>query len=523
MLPGKRCRAGGVRNAVSSASGSISAIARASSEPVRLRSSSGPENAFCTVTCWSSANPISRARGSVASSSSASRSPVKGRWSGGTGRVMGAWYAPRVPRRHPLGLRSTAMTSPAPFADETRPLAIRVGSLLDVEAGTLAGSRVLHVRDARVTAVGGLDDGAPDDAVGIDLGGLTVVPGLIDTHSHLVGEVQTAGVPGATTSAAQDAFLSVRNARVTVEAGVTTVRALGPSRAFVACALRDTTTAGELQGPRMQCAGAFITAPWGGGDVVGLAHDITLPADLRFGVVTSPDEVRERVRRLLIGGADVIKCIGTGAVLTRGGVPGAPELSEDELRAAVVEASSYGTFVAVHAHGEEGARRAIRAGVRSVEHGSMLGADTIAMLADTGTFLSVDLYDGEWALEHGGAAGWPADTMRKLAETMVTGVEAFRMAVERGVRVTYGTDSGVYPHEEVARGLDAFVRYGMSPLQALRSATLEAADCMGWADRVGSLAPGRFADLVAVDADPLEDIRTMERPVVVIKGGRVVV
>ena len=150
----------------------------------------------------------------------------------------------------------------------------------------------------------------------------------------------------------------------------------------------------------------------------------------------------------------------------------------------------------------------------------MLDTDTIAMLADSGTYLGVDLYAGEWALEHGGAEHWPADTMRKLAETMDTGIAAFRMAMERGVRITYTTDSGVYPHDQVAKQFETYVRFGMAPLAAIRSATIVAAECMGWADRVGTLAPGRFADLVAVDGDPLADITTLERPVVVLKGGR---
>lgn len=413
------------------------------------------------------------------------------------------------------------MTMPAPFRDVTGRLAILAGRLLDPASGTTLPHRTVLVSDGLVEAILGPADGLPDDTPVVDLGGLTVLPGLIDTHAHLVGEVQTAGVPATTTSAAQDALLTVHNARVTLQAGFTTVRDLGPFRAFVDCAVRDAIDAGEVEGPRMLCAGAFITAPWGGGDVVGLAHDIRLPEDLRFGVVTSPEQVRERVRRLLIGGVDVIKCIGTGAVLTRGGVPGAPELSEAEIRAAVEEAAHYGAFVAVHAHGSEGAHRAIRAGARSVEHGSLLDADTIAMLADTGTFLGVDLYDGEWALEHGVADGWPADTMRKLAETMDTGIAAFRMAVERGVRITYSTDSGVYPHQLVAKQLETYVRFGMSPLAAIRSATSVAAECLGRADRVGSLAPGRHADLVAVVDDPLADVTTLERPVVVVKGGRI--
>ena len=415
------------------------------------------------------------------------------------------------------------MERTGPYLDDARPLAIVAGNLLDVEAGALVGPRVLHVRDSRITAIAGKGDGIADDEHVVDLSGLTVLPGLIDTHSHLVGEIQTAGIAGTTTGPAKDALLSVRNARVTLQAGVTSVRDLGTFRAFVDCALRDTIDAGELDGPRMRCAGAFITVPWGGGDVVGLSPDIALPTDLRFGVVTSPDDVRAKARQLLIGGADVLKCIGTGAVLTRGGVPGAPELSEDELRAAVDVATEFDTHVAVHAHSDLGAQQAIRAGARSIEHGSMLTAPTIRMLADTGTFLSMDIYDGEWALEHGAVEGWPAETMAKLETTQATAVEAFRLALEAGVRISYGTDSGVYPHHLVTRGLDAFVRLGMSPLEAIRSATVVAADCIGWGDRAGTLTPGRFADFVAVDGNPLEDVRLLEAPVVVGKGGRLAV
>lgn len=412
--------------------------------------------------------------------------------------------------------------SKPPFLDAEGRVAVRVGRLLDVASGDALPDRTLLVRDGRIEAVARAGDGVPDDARVLDLGGLTVLPGFIDTHSHLVGEVQSAGVPGTTTSAAEDVLLGVGNARLTIQAGFTTVRDVGSFRAFSDVALRGAIERGDVDGPRMQCAGAFITAPWGGGDVVGLAHDIRLPDDLRFGVVTSAAEVRDRVRRLLIGGADLIKCIGTGAVLTQGGVPGAPELSEDELRAAVDEAGHYGRFVAVHAHGAEGAKRAIRAGVRSIEHGTMLDDEAIAMLADTGTFLSFDIYDGEWALEHGDAEGWPADTMRKLAETDATAREVFAKAYPRGVRFTYGTDSGVYPHALVAKQFDAYARLGMAPLDVIRSATTVAAECLGWADRVGSLEPGRFADLVAVDGDPLADVTVLERPVVVVKGGRVV-
>jgi imidazolonepropionase-like amidohydrolase len=406
------------------------------------------------------------------------------------------------------------MPSPA-----ERPIAIRAGRHLDVDTGEVRGERILHVRDGRITAEAAASDGLPDDAAVVDLSAFTVLPGLIDLHTHLVGDVQTADVPATTTSGAEDVLIGVRHARQTIEAGFTTVRDLGPFRAFTDCALRDAIDRGDVLGPRMQCAGAFITSPWGGGDVVGLARDINLPEELRFGVVTTVDEVRERVRRLLIGGANLIKCLGTGAVLTRGGVPGAPELTEEQIRTAVEEAAWYDAFVAVHAHGAEGAKRAIRAGVRSVEHGSYLDDEAIAMLADTGTFYVADLYDGEWALEFGGPAGWPAETMRKLRETQDSVEVVVRKSVDAGVRIGFGTDSGVYPHGLNGRQFAWLVRLGMNPLAAIRSATTVAAEAMGWSDRVGSLAPGRFADVVAVAGDPLADVTVLERPDAVLKGG----
>ncbi len=405
----------------------------------------------------------------------------------------------------------------------TERIVIRAGRLLDVRAGALLPDRAIVVEDGRVAAVvPGSQAPTTAESATLDLSGLSVVAGLIDCHTHLVGHVQEAGVPATSTTAAQEAFLGVRNARATLRAGFTSVRDLGSFRAFVCRDLRDAIVAGDVEGPGMQVAGAYITAPWGGGDVVGLAPDIRLPDDLRFGVVTSPAEVRDRVRRLLIGGVDVIKCIATGAVLTRGGVPGAPELSEEELRVAVDEAAHYGAFVAAHAHGAEGARRAIRAGVRSIEHGSILDDEAIAMLAETGTYLVMDLYDGEWMAEEGRRAGWPAETLRKNDETMETAIVVFAKARAAGVRMAFGTDAGVYPHGLNARQLAWYVRCGMTAAEAIRSATLTAAELMGRDDRVGTLEAGRFADLVAVAGDPLADVRALEEPVVVVKAGIVV-
>jgi imidazolonepropionase-like amidohydrolase len=410
-----------------------------------------------------------------------------------------------------------APRTPAPVT------AIRAGRLLDVATGGLLDDRVIRVDGERVSAIIPGSGPSPDGPADVlDLRGLTVLPGLIDVHSHLVGELEYAGVPGSTSSAAEEAMLGVRNARVTLEAGFTTVRDLGTFRAFVDCALRDAIDAGWTPGPRMQCAGAYVTAPGGGGDVTGLAQDVVLPWDLRLGVVRDEIDVRHVVHRLLAGGADLVKCIATGAVLTRGTALGAAELSEGQLRVAVETAAERGAYVAAHAHGTAGIKAAARAGVRSIEHGSLLDDEGIELLLRHGTYLVADVYDGDWIAEVGRREGWPAETLRKNDETTEAQRDGLRRAAAAGVRLAYGTDSGVYPHGWVARQFAYLVRLGLRPLTAIRMATTWAAELMGWSDRVGSLAPGRFADLVAVDGDPLVDVTLLERPVVVVKGGIVV-
>ena len=442
-------------------------MVRASSDPMRLRSSSGPEKAFWTVTCWSSAKPMSSASGSAAISSSASRLPVNGRWSGGTGRLMDPWYASRA-TPPPSPDYDPRMTKPPPFADETRPLAIRVGNLFDVDAGE---ARSGHARSSSATP-GSRPSRCP--ATGRPTTRRTSTsrpspcsPGSIDTHSHLVGEVQTAGVPATTTSGAQDALLSVRNARVTLEAGVTTVRDLGPFRAFVDCALRDTINAGELEGPRMLCSAR--SSPRRGAAATSWArarhHAPGRPA------VSASSRPRPRSGTASGGSSSAAPTSSSASARARSSpaaaCPARPSCPRTSSGPRSWRRRTTGAVVAVHAHSDEGARRAIRAGARSVEHGSMLNAETIAMLADTDTFFSVDLFDGEWALEHGVAERWPAETMRKLADTMDTGIAAFGEAVRRGVRVTYGTDSGVFPRAR-GEGPRRVVRYGMTPLNAIR-------------------------------------------------------
>jgi imidazolonepropionase-like amidohydrolase len=272
----------------------------------------------------------------------------------------------------------------------------------------------------------------------------------------------------------------------------------------------------------MACAGAYITCSTGGGDITGLAPDIGVPADLRLGVADTPDEVRRAVRVLMNGGADFIKVIATGAVLTLGTNPGVAEFTEEALRTAVEQAAEYGTHVAAHAHGAEGIKRAVRAGVRSIEHGSLMDDEAIALMAERGTYLVADIYDGDFIAEEGIRRDWPAETMRKSERTTAAQREGFGRALAAGVRMAYGTDSGVYPHGWNAKQLAYMVRFGMTPMEAVRSATVTAAELLGWEDRVGSLEPGRFADVIAIEGDAMADLASFERVAFVMKGGEVV-
>jgi imidazolonepropionase-like amidohydrolase len=402
---------------------------------------------------------------------------------------------------------------------------IRADRLIDVDRAEIFDDPVIVVEGDRIADV--LTEApAETSSVTIDLSGHTVLPGLMDMHAHMIGEMETGLGYAALVmrTAAQEAMTGVRNARATVEAGFTTVRDVGTFRAFVDCALRDAIAAGDTPGPRMLCAGAYVTVSGGGGDVTGLAPDVdrVVPIDLRFGVSNSVDEVRQRVRRILGGGADFIKVIATGAVLTEGTTPAAPEFSEDEIRAAVEEAALYGTHVAAHAHGAEGIKRAVRAGVRSIEHGSLMDDEAIDLMASHGTYLVADIYNGDWIAEEGARGGWSADVIRKNEETTDAQREGFQKAVKAGVAIAYGTDSGVYPHAWVGKQFAYMVRHGMTPMEAIRSATVVASELLGWRGHVGSIAPGAFADLVGVVGDPLEDISLLEDVPFVMKGGAVV-
>ena len=299
------------------------------------------------------------------------------------------------------------------------------------------------------------------------------------------------------------------------------MRDVGSFRAFVDVALRDAINAGWVEGPRMYVAGAYITCSGGGGDITGMAPDIdaVIPRELRTGVADSVDEVRKAVRRVLHGGADLVKVIATGAVMTEGTNPGAPEFSEAEIRAAVEEAALYGVDVAAHAHGAEGIKRAVRAGVRSIEHGSIMDDEGVELMAERGTYLVADVYCGDYIAETGRAEGWSPEALRKNDETTDTQREAFAKCVKAGVNIAFGTDSGIYPHGLNARQFAYQVRHGQTPLEAIRSATVGAAALLRKEDTLGRIAPGYAADLIGVVGDPTEDVRLLEDVAFVMKTG----
>jgi imidazolonepropionase-like amidohydrolase len=402
-------------------------------------------------------------------------------------------------------------------------IAIRAGRLVDVEAGLVRQQQVILVRAGRIEAVQEGSAPIPPGARTIDLSKDTVLPGLIDCHTHLVGEIQSSGAGAPLESSpAQDAFSGARHARETLFAGFTAVRDVGTFRAFVDVALRNAINDGTVLGPRMAVAGAYITASSGSGDITGLSPDILIPHDLRFGVANTPAEVRTKVREIMNGGADLIKVMATGAVLTRGTKPGVPELSEAEMQAAVEEAALYGARVAAHAHGAVGIKNAVRAGVASIEHGSLVDDEGIELMRKRGTYLVADIYNGDYIATEGRKQGWPEEYLRKNDETTDAQRNGFRKAVRAGVKIAFGTDAGVYPHGLNARQLPYMVRYGMSPMQAVQSATLEAARLIGWDDRIGSLSKGKWADIIAVPGDALADLSSFMEVPFVMKGGVVV-
>jgi len=405
---------------------------------------------------------------------------------------------------------------------DARTLYVNAGRLIDVASGTAAAGRCVVVENDRIARVETCR-APPPGSVAVDWSGYTVLPGLIDLHTHLadVGESSDVAAP-IKTSPQATALLGAAHARATLDAGFTTVRDVGTYRGLTDVALRDAIAAGEVPGPRMFVAGAYITSPGGGGEVNGVVPNDQLPVDMRLGVVRDAKEARERAEYLFDHGADFIKMIATGAVLAIGTEPGHVELSEDEMRAVVDVARAHASYAIAHAHGAEGIKAAIRAGVRSVEHASLIDDEGLAMAKKAGVWLVMDIYDGDWIDEQGPREHWPEEYLRKNRETTQEQRDGFAKAAKIGVKIGFGTDSGVYPHGLNARQFAYMVRYGMSPAQAIRSATLDAATVLGHEKDLGSIGPGKFADLIAVAGDPLTDVHVLENVTHVIKGGTLI-
>ena len=411
----------------------------------------------------------------------------------------------------------------APAAAAPQFTAIKAGHLVDVDSGTVLDDQIILLRDHRITAVGtGLT--IPSGAELIDLSSMTVLPGLIDCHTHLAdGTRDPTGDPLSymKKTAAEVAFESVPNARATLEAGFTTVRDVGTYRALNDVAMRDAIARGDFPGPRMYVAGAYVTITGGAGALTGAAPDILLPWDLHYGQADSPWEVRAVVRKLANQGVDHIKILSSGAVLTHGSNPGSQEFTLEELQAAVDEASHFGLRVAAHAHSTQGIKNAIHAGVASVEHAEMLDDEAIALAKQHGTYLDMDIYDEECIEADARRGAIPMEFIEHDADLGRIQRESFRKAVRAGVKMAFGTDSGVCPYGQSGLQFAYMVKYGMTPMQAVQAATSSAADLIGKSDAIGSIKPGKFADIVAVSGDPLQNIRLLENVSFVMKEGKV--
>ncbi len=398
-------------------------------------------------------------------------------------------------------------------------LIVKTGWLIDPVAETVTTGQCITIDDDQISAVGP----CPDPLFGpqvIDWSGKYVLPGLIDLHTHLADSGQSADLAApVNTSPAATALIGAANARTTLMAGFTTVRDVGTYRGLTDVALRDAINAGHVPGPRMFVAGAYITIPKGGGELNGVMPNEQLPADMRLGIAATPKEAEERAVALFNGGADFLKLIATGAVLAIGTEPGQPELTEAQMRAAADLATARGTYATAHAHGAEGIQAAIRAGVRSIEHASLIDDATLKMAKNAGTWLVMDIFNGDYIDDVGRKEGWPEEYLRKNRETTDVQRDGFAKAVKMGVNLAFGSDSGVYPHGINARQFAYMVRYGMTPMRAIRSATSDAATVIGKADTIGRIAPGFFADMIAVDANPLADVRALEKVAHVIKDG----
>jgi imidazolonepropionase-like amidohydrolase len=392
--------------------------------------------------------------------------------------------------------------------------AIRAGKMFDAKAGKMVENQVILVHDDQIQQVGS-NLPIPQGAKVIDLSKATVMHGFIDAHVHLTMAAGHSGPAGLTVSVPRSALIGARNARVTLMAGFTTVRNLG-AEGFSDVALRDAINDGDVIGPRMQVSGPMISITGGHGDNSILPFEYHATGD---GVADGPDEVRHRVRENIKYGADVIKFAASGGTMSKGDNPLLEAYSPEEMQILISEAHRQGRKVATHAHSALAIKDAVRAGVDSVEHGIFLDDEGIALMKQHGTYLVPTAFPLFWYMDNMASMHLPKYTEDKIKVILPIGKASMSNAFKQGVKVALGTDAGVYPHGLNGGEFWAMVKLGLTPTQALQAGTVNAADLMGWTDQVGSIEPGKFADIVAVNGDPMADISILEHVDFVMKGG----
>jgi len=399
--------------------------------------------------------------------------------------------------------------APAPPPQKTY---VHAGHLLDVKTGKLLDNVLVTIEGDKISAVG--SGAAPADAKVIELPNATLLPGLIDSHTHITYEPNF-GYQELWISLPKEALIGAKNARVTLEAGFTTVRNVG-ANGYADVALRDAINEGLVPGPRMLVSGPALSITGGHCDQNLLPYEWHAKAD---GIADGVEHVQQKVREVVKYGADLIKVCATGGVLSKGDDPRASQYTLEEMKAIVADAHRLGRKVAAHAHGAQGIAWASEAGVDSIEHGSYIDDAGIKTMKAHGTYLVPTQYLGDWMRENAAKIGLPAMYAEKMKSVTAVSRENLKRAFAAGVKVAFGTDAAVYPHGLNAREFNVYVQMGMTPIQAIQTATVNAADLLGWSDRVGTLEPGKFADIIAVNGDPAKDVTLLENPVLVMKGG----
>ena len=402
------------------------------------------------------------------------------------------------------------------FVASAAPVALRCGKVLDVRSGQFRAAEIILTEDCKIQQMGSAIP-IPTDAKVIDLSNLTCLPGLIDVHDHLTSDPSHSGYQGLGVSVPRSAVKGVRNARATLMAGFTTVRNVGAG-GYADVALRDGINAGDVDGPRLQVSGPALGITGGHCDSNLLAPEFHWKEP---SVADGPWAARTMVREVIKYGADLIKICASGGVLSKGDQPGTPQYTLEEMKAVVEEAHKLGRKVAAHAHGTESIKDAIRAGVDSIEHASLIDDEGIQLAKQHGTYLVFDIYNDDFILKEGAKAGMLPESIEKERKIGKLQRENFRRAYLGGAKMAFGTDGGVYPHGDNGRQFAVMVEFGMKPAEAIRSATLVNAELMSLGKQAGSIETGYFADIIAVSGDPLRDVTTLEHVRFVMKDGRV--